>query len=180
MRIVAVAAGASMLSHFGGILMEAIARLRVKLALNIFQICVFALLLLFLSRHGLAGYAVAFASAQVLLLVVQTCDVVKITHLDWSDLLRVYRPGMLAGVASWALLYAESGAGRAIGAPAGLVLALQVLSGCAVLCLGGLLVDGGRLYGAMRPLLLESKSSILLRVVGVADSVAMKQRPRSS
>lgn len=150
MRIVAIASVAGMLSHFGGILLEATARLKQKMVLRVGQLLLFATMLFALGRFGLVGFASAFAISEATQLVAQTAVIQRALPLPASSLLRAYRPGLAGGVLAAALLYAESLAGAAMRAPAGVVLVAQVLTGVLVLLGITMYVDRGMLYREIR------------------------------
>lgn len=150
MRIVAIASVAAMLSHFGGVLLEATARLKQKMLLRVGQLALFGAMLFALRRLGLVGFASAFAISEATQLVAQTVVIHRALPLSAGVLLRAYRPGLLGGVLAAALLYGESVAAAAVGAPAGIVLVAQVLTGALVLCGTAISVDRGSLYREIR------------------------------
>lgn len=150
MRIVAVASVAAMLSHFGGIMLEATARLKEKLTLRLSQLALFGVALLLLGRFGLVGFAAAFAVSEAAQLVAQTVVISRALSVSARSLMRAYGPGLAGGVLAAVLLYGESLAGAAMSAPAGIVLIMQVLTGALVLCCSALYVNHGRLYREIR------------------------------
>lgn len=150
MRIVAVASVAAMLSHFGGVLMEATAHLREKMALRAGQLVLFASLLLALGRFGLPGYATAFAISESTHLTAQTLVLLRIVSVRLRALLAAYLPGAAGGVVAAVLLYGESLAGRAASAPLGVMLVVQILTGSVVVLCAALWVRQGHLYKVAR------------------------------
>lgn len=171
MRVVAVASVAGMLAHFGGVLLEATARLREKLVLNAGQIVLFVVLLLLLARFGLIGYATAFALSQAAFLVAQTIVVLRATSLGLGELARAYVPGVVGGLVAWILLYLESRGAAALGIPAGIALTVQVLSGFVVLVAEALLIQRGHLYTVLREHLTRPARGPIAWAIGFADIV---------
>lgn len=171
MRVVAVASVAAMLSHFGGILMEATARLRQKVALRLGQLTLLGVLLFALGRFGLVGYATAFAASEGLHLIAQTAVLIRVLSINPKALVRAYAPGATGGLAAGLLLYAESAVGQAVGVSPGAVLVAQVLSGACVLVATSLLVGEGSLYLAVRERMPGNPPASLRGVVGYADRV---------
>lgn len=149
MRIVAVASAAAMLSHFGGVMLEATAQLRDKLIIRSGQLVVFAALLLGLSRFGLVGYAFAFATSEVLLHVVLAARVGALFHVAPGENVGAYVPGLLCGTCVWVVLYSESLLGTRFAVPSGATLVAQIASGALLLGFVGLRVGEGRVFRAM-------------------------------
>lgn len=171
MRIVAVASVAAMLSHFGGILLEATAHLREKVTLRVIQLVVFIALLLALSRYGLTGYALAFAISESSQLVVQSAVLCRVLSMRASELIGAYVPGLCGGAAAAAMLHAESVAGRALHLPGGLILVVQVATGAVVLVATALFVRRGQLYRVVRERTSSPLRGWAARIVRAADGL---------
>lgn len=150
MRIVAVASAAGLLSHFGGVLLEATAHLREKIVLRVVQLAGFAALLLALSGLGLRGYALAFALSETAQLLAQSVVLCGVMSLRARDVISAYAPGLVGGGAAAVLLYGESVLGGRVAAPAALVLVGQVLSGIIMLAMSALFVRRGSVYRVLR------------------------------
>lgn len=150
MRVAAVAAAAGMLSHFGGILLEARANLREKVMLRAVQLAVFGLLLLALGRYGLTGYALAFAISEAGQLLAQSVVLCRVMSLRVLDVVGAYVPGLVGGAAAGAVLYAESLLGRWLNTPVAIILVLQVVTGAALLVIAALFVRRGQVYRVLR------------------------------
>jgi len=150
MRVVAVASVAAMLSHFGGILLEATAHLREKVVLRVAQLLGFIVLLLVLGRFGLTGYALAFAISESGQLIAQSAVLCRVLSMRVSDLVWAYAPGLTGGAAAAAMLYAESVAAESLSVPDGIVLMSQIATGAVVLISTALFVRRGQLYRVVR------------------------------
>jgi len=149
MRLVALASAASMLSHFGGVILEATAHLGDKLVIRLVQLAVFACLLLGLSRFGLVGYALAFTISEVLLQGVLGTRVGSLFGVPFRDNLDTYSSGLLCGVCVWPLLYVESLLGAYWALPSWAILLVQAASGAVLLAFVGLRIGSGRLFWAV-------------------------------
>ena len=145
-RIVAVASCAAMLSHFGGVALEATAHLRDKLALRGGQLAVFACALLALSRFGLVGFASAFALSELTLHVALVIRAARLFGVPLAQVKAAYWPGMATGVLCWAALFGESALGSAAGLPALAVLAVQLVTGVTLVFSVAMRAGHGRLY----------------------------------
>lgn len=171
MRIVAVASVAGMLSHFGGVLLEATAHLREKMTLRVAQLAVFAALLYMLRGLGLGGFALAFAVSECGQLFAQTAVLCRVMSLRARDVLEAYVPGLVGGGAAALLLYGQSLAGQAAGTPSAVTLVVQVLTGAGLLVGTGLWVRHGQLYRAIRERVATSTYGGAARLVRWADRV---------
>jgi len=149
MRIVAVASAASMLSHFGGVTMEATAHLRDKLVMNIARLIIFVSLLVGLSRFGLVGYALAFAVSEVLMHAAYATRVGVLFEVPVSENTRAYVPGLVCGVCVGVVLYCESLLGARLAVPDAATLLAQVATGALMLGFVGLRLGRGRVFRAM-------------------------------
>jgi len=172
MRIVAVASVAAMLAHFGGVLMEATAHLREKVALRVIQLVVFIGLLLILSRYGLTGYALAFAISESGQLLAQSAVLCRVMSIRALDLIGAYVPGLVGGAAAAAVLYGESLLGDRLMSPAWVTLVIQIASGVAIVVIIALSVRKGRLYRVVRERIKMPTNAWALRVVRWSDRVA--------
>jgi len=171
MRIVAFASVAGMLAHFGGVTMEAMARLREKFILNLAQLGLFALLIVLLAPLGLVGYAAAFAISQVAFLVAQTFVLSRVVRIDGARLFGAYSPGLVGGLLSGTALYCESMAGQLLGLTPVFTLAIQMVTGFLILVLVGLLYRNGQLYRVLRDRLGEDVPSRLRGPIATADRI---------
>jgi len=169
MRIVATASVAAMLAHFGGILLEATARLREKVALRLGQLALFVSALLVLGRFGLLGYATAFAISETAHLIAQSVVVGRALPLSAGSILQAYKPGIVGGTLAAMLLYGESVAGVGLGAPIGVVLSAQVLTGMLVLVGTAVYVDHGSLYRSVRGRIPNDPPPRMASIVGRVD-----------
>jgi lipopolysaccharide exporter len=169
MRIVAVASVAAMLSHFGGVVLEATAQLKDKFLMRIGQLVVFLAALLTLGRLGLVGYALAFAVSEVSLHSVQAVRMSRLYDMRGSEQFSAYWPGLIGGIGTFAVLLLESWAGAALNSPPFLVLVLQFLSGLFILTLTILRAGHGRVFAVVERSLRESiQQQTVLRVLGWA------------
>jgi lipopolysaccharide exporter len=181
MRVVAIAAGLAMLSHFGGITLEAVARLRDKLVMRAGQLVFFALALLGLGRFGLVGYALAFASSEAVLHAAMALRVSAFAGISRTQLLQAYWPGALGGGLLFGCLYGESRLGTALAIPVLGVLAAQIVTGLVVLCVVVLRFGDGRLFAVLderiRPTLEQPR---LRRALDIAYAMsAAKAHPET-
>jgi len=149
MRIAAVASAASMLSHFGGVTMEATAHLRDKVVMNIARLIIFVSLLVGLSPFGLVGYALAFAISEVLMHAAYATRVGVLFEVPASENVRAYVPGLLCGVCVGAALYCESVLGTRLAVPEVATLLTQVATGALILGFLGLRLGHGRVFIAI-------------------------------
>ncbi|MDO8879946.1 MAG: lipopolysaccharide biosynthesis protein [Coriobacteriia bacterium] len=172
MRIVAVASVAAMLSHFGGILLEATARLREKFTLRVIQLAVFVALLLALSRYGLIGYALAFAISESGQLLAQSFVLCRVMSIRPLGLIRAYVPGLVGGGAAAVVLYGESVLGEWLASPSGVTLVIQIVSGAVILATVALSVRNGQLYRVVRERTTMPTHGWALRLVRWSDRVA--------
>lgn len=171
MRIVAVASAASMMSHFGGILMEATAHLREKVALRTVQLAVFVVLVYVLRGFGLSGFALAFAMSETGQLIAQTVVLCRVMSLRADDLLGAYVPGLIGGVAAMGLLYGQSLLGEAARMHLWTILLVQVATGAALLLGTSLFVRHGQLYRVLRERVTTPTTGWLVGLVRCADRV---------
>jgi len=149
MQIAAVASAAALLTHFGGMALEATAHLRDKLAMNIAFLIFFSSLLVGLSRFGLVGYALAFAMSQVLQHAVYATRIGVLFHVPARDNVGAYVPGLLCGVCVWVAVYGESVLGARLTMPSGATLLVQIVTGALILGFMGLRVGHGQVFRAM-------------------------------
>lgn len=181
MRLVAVASAASMLSHFGGVILEATAQLKEKLVMRTIQLIVFASLLVGLSRFGLLGYALAFTISEVLLHFVLAIRVGTLFHISVGDNLGAHLPGMLCGVLVWVILYGESVLGARLAVPSGATLLVQVLTGVCLLGSVGLRLGDGRVFCAVHERMgVPSGSRIVTTIVRILARMSGNAVPAPS
>lgn len=149
MRVVAIAAGLAMLSHLGGVLLEAAAQLKDKLLMRAGQLALFAAALFGLGRFGLVGYAFAFALSEAVLHGLMAWRVALFADISAGDLARAYWPGALGGLLLFGCLYGESRLAVAWSAPAPAILAIQVVTGVVILALVVLRFGHGRVFAVL-------------------------------
>lgn len=171
MRIVAVAAVAAMLSHFGGILLEANAHLREKMLLRVAQLAMFAALLVTLRGLGLSGYALAFAISESGQLIAQSMVLCRVLSMSALDVVRAYVPGLVGGAASAGILYWQSLLGTSLRMPLGVTLGIQILTGVVLLILVAVFVLHGQLYRVLRERITTPARGWALGLVRWADRI---------
>jgi O-antigen/teichoic acid export membrane protein len=145
-RLVALAAGAAMLSNLSGITLEATAHLGDKLVIRVGQLVLFATLLLVLAPLGLWGYGLAFAVSEVCVHAALAARTSFLFRIPVRDALGAYWSGLCTGLLIWAALGLESSVGVRLAAPSGVVLAMQLLTSGGLLASVGLRLQRGRLY----------------------------------
>jgi|WetSurMetagenome_2_1015567.scaffolds.fasta_scaffold25133_2 lipopolysaccharide exporter len=173
MRLAAVASVLAMLSHFGGIVLEATARLRDKLAMRSAQLAIFACALIGLGRIGLVGYALAFALSELFLHIAMAWRIGVFTGVRRIRLAQAYGPGAMGGALLLICTYGESYIGTSFNLPVVGILGAQLVTGVAVMTVVVLRFAHGRLFAVvderLKPVV---KSRLLTRVLSVARSLS--------
>lgn len=149
-RIAAFASCAAMLSHFGGVALEATAHLRDKLLMRSGQLVVFGATLVLLSRFGLLGFALAFAVSEIGLHIVLVRRASRLFSMPGREVRRAYWPGAICGLVCLVVLWLESAAAQSIGVTAGITLLVQACSGALLLVVLGMRAGNGRLFRVLR------------------------------
>lgn len=176
MRVVAVAACASMLSHFAGVTLEATAHLKDKLVLRSVQLVVFAGLLFGLGRFGLVGYASAFAISEVLLHIAIAQRISSHLQLGPRETMQAYKPGLVGGVVLWLLTRGTSMAAAQFNWPVLVMLLLQIAIGVALFVLFVLRLDGNRVWLILDGILSHGNTRFSLAVARVGGMVYGRPR----
>lgn len=149
MRLAAMASGVAMLSHFGGVTLEATARLRDKLLMRAGQFVLFGTALFSLRGLGLPGYALAFALSEVSYHLAQMLRIATLFDVPWRELGRAYWPGLWGGAAAFACLALESRLGMDLKLWPVVVLVVQILSGVLILTVVVFRIGYGRVFGVL-------------------------------
>ncbi len=171
MRVVALAAVAAMLSHFGGILLEGTAHLREKAILRVGQFLVLGPMLIVMARYGLVGYATAFAASETANLIAQNMVLMRVATIGRRELVRAYTPGVVGGLAAAILLYGESRLGGLLQMSLASTLLVQILTGGAILVAASLFVQKGLVYRVLRNRAGRFGSPRIERLLTLADRV---------
>lgn len=148
--ILAIAAPIHLLTHFVGVLLEAQARLTVKLVIRSVHLVALGLLFVLFSRWELVGYAIALLVAVVGLNVAYTVVVSVALRIDLRALSRAYLSALGCGILAALAIYWTSQLVEILGGSVGVVLLVQVASGATVLIAALLL---GPQREAVRPIL---------------------------
>jgi hypothetical protein len=146
LRIVALAAPVTVLTHFGEVVCEAQAALRVKLVLRVAQIGVFGLLLFAVARFGLTGFASAFAASELLMHVAYVGVMRRQVGIDLHDVVRAYAPMGVFGAVTWAILALASWGLSSMGTNAIVSLTAMMVLGATVLATLVLRGFSGRIW----------------------------------
>jgi lipopolysaccharide exporter len=149
MRVVAIAAGLAMLSHFGGIVLEACARLKEKLMMRLGQLVLFGAALFAFARFGLVGFAVAFVLSETVFHAAVAWRVAVLAGISARRLGQAYWPGGVGGIVLCACAYGESLLGTWVAMPVLGVLAVQIVTGVVVMALVILRLGHGRLFSVL-------------------------------
>jgi lipopolysaccharide exporter len=163
LRVVALAAPISAVTHIGAVLCEAVGALNAKLAIRAVHLPLFGLGLLYSSRFGLMGCAIAFALSEVLLHVAYAVLLSKRLDISASEFSRSYVPSIVSGIsvalATWG---ARALASQVVENPVAL-LGCQLAAALVVFAVVLLRCFRGRLWWTGR--------KWLCAVLGVADTV---------
>ncbi len=95
LRLLAIAAGINFLSHYGGIVCEATARLRGKFKLQLTYLVLLSAGLFFTKQYGILYMAGSLLLAQIIRHFAYILVVKSILEVPPSDLFRTYYPGMI-------------------------------------------------------------------------------------
>jgi O-antigen/teichoic acid export membrane protein len=129
----ALAVCMEMLARFGAVLLEATARLNVKLAIQVGYMALLVALFAVCARFGVVGFAAAWGMAMVAYHVAYSVALSRVLGIGWGDWARVYGGACATGIATAAALYGVARGGAAVGAAPVLVLAGQAAAGAVVL-----------------------------------------------
>ncbi|HEU4562158.1 MAG TPA: lipopolysaccharide biosynthesis protein [Longimicrobium sp.] len=141
MPFLAVAVCMEMLARFGAVLLEATARLNLKLAIQAgYMVLLVALFtaaarLGLAARFGVAAYAAAWMCAMTVYHVAYSVALSRVLGIGWREWGRVYGGAVLTGIVAGGAIHALSRLGSAARMGAGWVLAAQIVAGATVLLL---------------------------------------------
>lgn len=177
-RIAALAACAAMLSHFGGVTLEATAHLRDKMIMRGSQLAFFTVALVVLSRYGLVGFATAFALSEVTLHVALTWRTASLFEVSARRLADAYWPGLAAGLLVWPATYCESLIGISLGLPSVAVLAAQIATGVVLLAVVTLRIGQRRVVEVLEQSVPEqAPEGLIIRIARAASVFPRSSRP---
>ncbi len=135
LQILALAAPFNLLSHFGGIVCEATARLKAKLIFQSFYIILLLLFFLLFYNEGIMGIAKSILLAEVIRHVFYIFTVRKIFTLNFSEILSSYYPGLLSGLITGIVIFLVTAFLKSLSFSNIYILALQILSGLVAIIL---------------------------------------------
>lgn len=133
MPFLAIAVCMEMLTRFGAVLLEATARLKVKLAIQVGYMVLLVSLFVFAARFGVVGFAAAWMVGMTVYHLAYLVALSRFLAIGWRDWARVYAGAVATGAATAAAVYVLSRAGVAAGVAPGWVLGAQMAAGAAVL-----------------------------------------------
>ena len=157
-RVLALAMPFSLLANFAGILCDATGHLNVKIVIRSCQIALVLALFAALTRFGIVGVATAYALGQVFVAVALFFVVARILETDRISLLRIYTPGVAAGLCAAAAIGAASGFGTHLELAPLAILPVQICLGLLVVMAWVLRARGGAAWHETRLRLLGSDS----------------------
>jgi len=160
LRVAPIAACAAMLSHFSGVVLEAMALLKAKLMIRLAQFLVFGGVLFALRPFGLFGFAIAFVASETFIHIAITMYVSRVLGIRAVEISGAYTPGLMGGVVALPVLLLESWIGGFFGLTAVITLAAQIVSGVLVLGLVTLRVNDARVAKALHTLLFTVDSEV--------------------
>ncbi len=131
--VLAIATPLHLLTHFGGVLLEAQAALNAKLVLQSCYLLLLFLLFTLLKEMGLLGFGLALIVGALLLNVAYAFVICRLIDLQRTAVVSSFGSSLASGVATALAIYASTRLMTSFGAPDGLVLALQVLVGAATM-----------------------------------------------
>lgn len=126
----------SLMTHFAGVTMGAMAKLNMKLALQLGSIVVLGLFLLMAQGHGLWAFAAALAASQGVRNVGYAIMMRSVLGVSMRATWQAYLPGLLTAALTGALIGAISAGAQAMEMPQVLILAIDGCVGVLVLALG--------------------------------------------
>ncbi len=158
-RVLALAMPFSLLANFAGILCDATGRLNVKIVIRSSQIGLVLALFVALTRFGIVGVAVAYAAGQAFVAVALFFVVARILEIARIRLLRIYTPGVTAGLCATAAIGAASSLGTHLGVPALAILAIEMGLGLLIMMAWTLRARDGAAWRETRLRLVSSSSA---------------------
>ena len=135
LQILALAMPASLLTHFSGIICEALAVLKEKLILQVGYVVFLTLLFWLAAPYGLVGFATALGVAELLRHLAYIALTRRVLGLSSRDIYQAYVPSLLSGGAAGLAVYVVAVAGRALELPLLLVLGAEIVTGACCLLL---------------------------------------------
>lgn len=151
-RVLAIAAPLDLLTHFVGVMLEAQAKLNVKLIVRSVHLIGLALLFIVFARWEIVGIASALLIAIVGLNIAYTAVIGVTLRIGMRALGRAYLSALGCGALSALTIYWASHLARALDGTVGMVLLVQVATGATVLAVS-LLVGPQKV--AARPILIR-------------------------
>ena len=142
LALLATAAPFMIMSHFAGTLCDATATLWGKLVMSVVTLGLLAALYALLSPLGLTGIAGALLFEELLTQVWYLAIVRRVIDASIWSLLKVYRVGLPSGVGAFVATAGTAWVGGLTHAPLGVVFALQVVVGAAIMTV--FILYGGR------------------------------------
>jgi lipopolysaccharide exporter len=143
----------SAVTMFAGVVCDATAALKAKLNLNLVFVVLLVGLMFACSRYGLLGVAWALVIGEVVRTILYTIVMQQVLAAPPFTLLRAYGPGVLAAVITAVGIGAVRFGLQPLGAPAIVVLSLEILTGAVVLGSLVLLYPPAELRQVLRRLL---------------------------
>lgn len=139
-----------LLMHLGALLCEAVAALRVRIALTFARLAWVAVLLGVIGRHGILGVAVAFAVSELLTHLAYLQVMRRLLGVTVHELWLVHSVGLGAGITSLLVLFGIHAGLAATEMPAALVLLTQILAGTIILLAAVTRARGGAVWKEAR------------------------------
>lgn len=151
--VMALAAPFSALTRLGEIVAEALGHLREKIVIRAVQLIAFVGLAWIGLPYGIVGLAGAFAIVEVGALAAYALLTSHLTGARIADIARNLIPGTSCAVAVSTYVYAVHRAAVFLGSSQGLALATQVIGAAIISIVGVLVIQRGRVWDTMVPLL---------------------------
>lgn len=178
LRIVPLAAVAAMLAHFGGVLFDATAQLRVKFWLRLGQILFLVAMLYALSALGLIGFALAFALSELIHLIAQTIVLRRALRLTWRDVIGAYLPSAASSIAIGLTVFGLSSFADYLNLSPVVALLTEVAVAGALLLVSIVLLGRGRVWRMIRLRLGSVPIGVVERILRSFDRFVAERSPQ--
>jgi O-antigen/teichoic acid export membrane protein len=105
LQILAIATPFNLLSHFGGVVCEATAKLNIKLFMQIVYIIILGTFFFLLSGFGILGFATALVIGEFVRFVAYILITSRICRIMSSELIQAYLPSIISSLIIGPLIY---------------------------------------------------------------------------
>jgi len=98
LRILAIPSALILIAHIAAVLLEAIAELKIKLKITLFNIILISILLLVLKNYNIAGVALSVGVGYTFVFFAYTIKIMRVLSIPKKDLIKVFIPGAVTAV----------------------------------------------------------------------------------